>query len=232
MSEWTKTEINLLKKKYPQMGTKIIMFLPNRTIESIEHKVRRLGIKYTGGLHPDGPSGYLDIETSGLQGDFNFMYCWWIKVAGEEKYYHAEIKAEEIHNGTLDKRIVEQLVETLKLFKRIYTFYGTNFDIPMARTRALYHGLDFIPYGLLEHKDVYYMARSLLRIHSKRLESVCDLLGIKGKTHLEPRYWVMANTGNSEAINYISEHNRLDVIILEKAHRKLQEYQAGTRRFM
>ena len=230
MSEWLKTEYKVLKKYYPVLGTKSTKFLPDRTIDSIEHRARRLGIKYT--PIGEGPVGFLDIETSGLQADFNFMFSWSIKTADKKEIFSSVITLEELRNGELDKRIVKELIKTIYNYKRIYTYYGTLFDIPFIRTRALYHKLEFIPYGLVQHKDVYYLARRILRIHSKRLESVCSLLGIKGKTHLEPRIWVMANTGNAKALKYILEHNKADVIILEKAYKRLQTYEGRTRRFI
>ena len=228
--EWTKKEDAILKKYYVVLGTKCIKFLNNRTIDAIEHRARRLGIKYM--PIGEGPVGYLDIESSGLQGDFNFMISWCIKIADKDEIRCACITPEEIFNGNLDKRIVKELIDTLYEYRRIYTYYGSIFDIPMCRTRALYHKLNFIPYGLVEHKDVYYLARRTLRIHSKRLESVCSLLGIKGKTHLQPRIWVMATSGNQKALNYILEHNKKDVVILEKAYKKLQIYEGRTRRFI
>jgi uncharacterized protein YprB with RNaseH-like and TPR domain len=230
MSEWTKEEDKILKKFYPVLGTKTIMFLKDRTIDSIEHRARRLDISY----NPvgDGKCGFFDIETSGLQGDFNFMYSWYIKTANIEEYRHAAITAEEIRNGTLDRRIVQELIQALPEYKKIFGFYSTKFDMPMSRTRALYHGLDFVPYGLIIHKDVYYLAKRVLKIHSTRLESVSDLLQIKGKTHLDPRTWVMANAGNKEALDYIAEHNKADVILLEKVYKKLMEYEGRTRRFI
>lgn len=228
---WTKEEEKLLKKHYPQLGPyKTRLFLESRSYDAIEKKARKLGIKY----NPigEGKVGYLDIETSGLQGDFNFMYSWYIKTANEEEYEYAIVTGEEIANGTLDERIVKELIKSVVKYKTIYTFYGTRFDISFSRTRALYHGLEFIPYGLVQHKDLYYLVRRILRIHSNRLESVADLLGIKGKTHLEPRIWVMANTGNPDALQYILDHNKADVILLEKVHKKLMDYEARTRRYI
>jgi uncharacterized protein YprB with RNaseH-like and TPR domain len=230
MSEWLKTEDKVLKKYYPVLGTKSAKFLTGRSIDAIEHRARRLGIKYT--PIGEGPVGFLDIETSGLQADFNFMFSWSIKTADSKEIISAVITPEELHTGILDKRIIKELIKVMYNYKRIYTYYGTLFDIPFIRTRALYHKLEFIPYGLVQHKDVYYLARRILRIHSKRLQSVCGLLGIKGKTHLEPRIWVMANTGNPKALKYILEHNKADVIILERAYKKLQTYEGRTRRFI
>ena len=228
--EWTKEQEKILKKYYPTIGTKVQMFLPDKTLNAIDHKVRNLGIKY--GLVQEGLAGYFDIESSGLRADFAIMYTWYIKVAGEDKFYHGQITQEELMSGEGDKNLLIKLIDTLKLFKRIYTYYGTRFDIPFTRSRCLSHGLDFLPYGLVEHKDIYYLARRVLCIHSNRLECVCDLLGIVGKNHLEPKVWIAANTGKKEAIDYIAGHNKLDVIILEKVHKRLQEYELNPRRFM
>ncbi|WP_424606861.1 ribonuclease H-like domain-containing protein [Caldisericum exile] len=230
MNNWTSEEIKILEKHYPKIGIKVKMFLPHRTPESIEHKARRLGIKY----NPlgEGKAGYLDIETTGLQGDFNYMLSWCIKTANKDEVKFGLVKSEEQVNGTLDKRITKELIEALKEYNVIYTFYGTRFDVAFLRTRALYHDIEFVPYGLIQHRDLYYLVRRILKIHRNRLENVADLLGIKGKTHLEPRIWIRANSGDSEALKYILEHNKADVILLEKVHKKLKNYEAQTRRYL
>ena len=228
--EWSKQELKILKSKYPQLGSKCIDFLENRTIDAIEHEARRQGIKYS--PVGEGRAGYLDIESSGLQGDFNFMLTWCIKEANSDNVYWSAITPNEIKNGILDKRIIKELIRTLKGFKTIYTFYGTNFDIKFARTRALYHGLDFVPYGLVQHKDLYYLVKRILRIHSNRLESTADLLDISGKTHLHPRIWVQATGGNPKAIGYILDHNVADVKLLEAVHKKLMDYEGRTKKYV
>jgi uncharacterized protein YprB with RNaseH-like and TPR domain len=229
-NEWTKDEIKILQKYYPALGSRMQDFLPQRTPSSIGHKASRLGLRFQD--LAQGKVGFLDIESSGLQGDFGFMYSWCVKTMGDSELHYGLITADEIRSGVLDKRIIEELVETLKQYKRIYTYYGSRFDVPFARTRALAHGLEFVPYGLVQHKDIWFLARRVLKLHRNRLENVCDLLGIKGKTHLEPHIWVMANTGNTESLKYILEHNMADVEILEKVYRKLQEYEAISRRYM
>ena len=230
MKKWTKEEDRILEKFYPTMGTKIIRHFEGRTIDSVEHRARRLHVKFipTG----EGPTGFLDIESNGLQGDFNYMLTWAIKTANKEEIFYGAISAEDILSGEFDKRITQELIDTMQKYKRIYTYYGTMFDIPFARARALAHKLTFVPYGIIEHKDIYYLARRVLRIHRKRLETVCDLLGIKGKTHIDPKLWMMANSGDKRAIKYILEHNIADVKILELAYRKLQPYEGRTRRFI
>jgi len=228
--KWTKEEDVILKKHYVVLGTKCIKFLNNRTIDAIEHRARRLGIRYT--PFGEGKAGYLDIETTGLQADFQFILTWCIKTANEDEIKYGIVTKDELRNGTLDKRIIKELINTIQEYSTIYTFYGSRFDLAFARTRALYHHLDFIPYGLIQHKDLYYLVRRILRIHRNRLESVADLLGIKGKTHLAPRIWVKANSGDEQALKYILKHNIADVILLEKVHKKLRDYESKTRRFV
>ena len=227
---WTKDEIKILQKYYPAIGARVKDFLSNRSESSLRHKASRLGIPYKDLAM--GKVGFFDIESSQLQADFGFMYSWYIKTLGEEEYFHAVVTQDEIREGILDKRIVEELVEALRQYKRIYTFYGSRFDLPFCRTRALVHKLKFVPYGLVEHRDLWYLVRRILKLHRNRLECVCDALDIKGKTHLEPKTWVLANTGNAGALEYIAEHNRMDVIILERVFNRLQEFEAKTRRYM
>ena len=180
-----------------------------------------------------GKVGFFDIESTGLSADFSWMISWYIKTLGEDEYYHGVVTPEEIREGILDKRIVEELVEALKKYKRIYSYYGSRFDVPYCRTRALAQGLVFVPYGLVEHRDLWYLARRILKIHRNRLENVCEILGIEGKTHLKPLVWIRANTGDQGSLEYIEDHNRMDVIILEKVFKKIQEFEArNARRYM
>jgi len=227
---WSKDEIKILQKFYPAIGTRVKEFLPERSESSLSHKASRMGIHFKD--LAVGKVGFFDIESSGLNADFGWMYSWYIKTLGEEEYFHAVVTQDEIRDGILDERIIVELVEALKKYKRIYTFYGSRFDIPFSRTRALAHNLKFVPYGLVEHRDLWYLARRILKLHRRRLDNVCDILSIKGKTHLEPKTWIMANTGNTDALKYILEHNRMDVIILEKVYKRLAEFEAKSRRYM
>jgi uncharacterized protein YprB with RNaseH-like and TPR domain len=167
---------------------------------------------------------FFDIETTGLQGNWDFMLTYSIKPEGEDEVIYGTITKKEIDEGTFDKRIVKECIDALMKFDRVYTYYGTKFDIPFLRTRALELGLDFPIYGSLSHKDVYYIARYKMKLHSNRLETVCDLLGIKGKTHQNPATWRLAKGGNKKALEEILEHNKADTIILEMVYNKLKNF--------
>jgi uncharacterized protein YprB with RNaseH-like and TPR domain len=234
MKKWSKKEITTLQSLYPVMGYNVCILFPKRTKAAVLRKAELLNLKVNKKLEQlqEDRIGYLDIEASQLKANFGIMYSWYIKVQGKNEFYSAHITREELLDGTLDKRVVQELVDTLKHFTLIYTYYGSRFDIPFVRTRALIHNIEFIPRGIVQHRDLYYLARRVLCLHSKRLEVVCSAFGIKGKTHLEERFWVRANTGDPESIEYICKHNKADVVILEKAHLRLAPFESMGRRWL
>jgi intein/homing endonuclease len=171
-------------------------------------------------------------HNSQLSADFGIVYSWTIKEAGTNHYDSALITREELLDGTLDKRLIQEFLEKVKRYTKLITYYGSKFDIPYLRTRALIHGLGFIPYGEIVHEDLYYSVKSKLRIHRNRLETACDTMGIEGKTHIKPMYWIRAGTGDEKSLDYIHKHNIADTMILEKLHEKLVEYGARTQRWL
>ena len=174
--------------------------------------------------------GFLDIETSNLQADFGIVLSYAIKKADCKKIYSRVITKDELMNGTLDKEVVRQCIEDMSKFDVIISYFGSRFDIPFLRSRALYWKLEFPKYGYIKHKDVYYMVKNRLRLHRNRLEDACRLLGISGKTHLDGTYWVKALTGDKKSLRYILDHNKRDVILLEQVYNKLNVYARETKR--
>jgi len=174
--------------------------------------------------------GFFDIEVSNLHADFGIVLSYAIKVENKRKIYCGVISPEDLRNGTLDRNVVKQCIEDLSKFDEIVTYNGTRFDIPYIRSRALFWGFEFPKYGYIKHKDAYYMVRNRLRIHRNKLEDACRLLGIKGKTHLDGVIWTKALTGDEKALKYVLDHNKKDVIILEKLYHVLEPYVKEVRR--
>ena len=125
---------------------------------------------------------------------------------------------------------MKSLLNALRRFDIIYTYYGTKFDVPFVRTRALRWNLPFPFFQQIYHNDLYYSVRNKTKIVSNRLESITKFLGIEGKTKLEHEYWIRAMYGEAKALKYIREHNIKDVEILEKLHERLRPYIQMTRR--
>lgn len=174
--------------------------------------------------------GYLDIETSQLNAKFGIIYSWAIKVKGEDTVLWDSISKEDYESGHIDKRVVSSAISALDNFDVIYTYYGTKFDIPFLRTRAMKWKLRFPFHKQLYHQDLYYSVRNKMKLESNRLKSACAFLGIKGKTELAQDYWIRAMYGDLKALRYIVNHNVKDVEILEKLHERIRPYIQFTQR--
>ena len=169
--------------------------------------------------------GYLDIETTNLQASYGIILCWCIYDAKNDIMHEGQITADDLASVHLDKRITQELIDCMRRFDRVYTFYGTKFDLPFIRTRAIVHGLDFPIFQTLFHKDVYYIVRNKFRLHSNKLVVACEvLLGKSDKTRITPDYWTRALMGHKESLDYILQHCRNDVTDLCKLHRKVEDY--------
>lgn len=171
--------------------------------------------------------GYLDIETTGFEANYHHILTYVIKTGGKDEFCEGTIKKSELEDFTFDKRLMQDFIRDLCKYNIVYTYYGTKFDIPFVRSRALFHKLEFPIFGIVQHKDVYYMVKRLLKLHANRLEHATKFLGIPGKDHVEGDIWMKARLGNPDALAYVLRHNRKDCITLEKLHRRLQPYDKG-----
>ena len=172
---------------------------------------------------------FLDVETTDFKANIGFMLSWALKYR-DGTLKHDIITQKEIFDGKYDKRIVKSLLDELRNVDIVSTYYGTGFDVPYLRTRALYWGYVFPAYGSIFHFDVYYRVRRLLRLHRNSLDASTKFLGIKGKTPIDISVWNEARYGRSQALKKVLEHNDADVMILEQIFNKLEDYSKWTRK--
>jgi uncharacterized protein YprB with RNaseH-like and TPR domain len=92
------------------------------------------------------------------------------------------------------------------------------------------HGLSFPEYGSIFTIDCWKWSKRNMKLHSHRLEAVAQHLGVNSKTKLEPDTWSRGTMGDLKAIDRIFEHNKQDVITLEKVYHVLKPYSSGARR--
>jgi uncharacterized protein YprB with RNaseH-like and TPR domain len=177
--------------------------------------------------------GYLDIESDGLKSDFSTMLSYCIKERGGAIYSNV-ITKEELFNGVTDSRLVQDLINEMNGFDILVTYYGTGFDIPYIRSKAMHYGYDFPGYEKvvqfngntaktvlipsIYHWDLYYVVKSKMNLSRKSLDNACQYLGIKGKTPLDKDSWRLAKYGDEKALKGVLEHNEGDVVILEELH--------------
>lgn len=245
---WTQPELDLFTKYFRSnwreltLFQRIIALNPQRTYESMTRQLRRM--KSSGWTKSKSDAlnklriGYLDIESSNLNADFGYMLSWCIKTRGKNEILEACINKKEIFDGILDRRILEELLKALDQYDVLYTHWGADrrFDLPFIRTRAFRHGLERrLPVrGEKFIMDTWPIARNKLRLHSNRLDSIAQAVGIKNvkKTPLDASVWVPAALGDEKALNYVLTHNRHDVLILERVHKKLELIENATYRSM
>jgi len=233
---WTDEEVVILhqyektNKSAFQLYQEIRIAGYDRTYKAVTRKIESLGFRkpkrYKTGHELS--IGYLDIESTGFSANIDLMLSWCIKGRGVKKVAGDVIEREEIMSNKQDKRITQSLVDEMNKYDVIFTYYGTRFDIPFIRTRALYHGIDFPMYRQKSHKDLYYVVKSKLKLHRSSLMAATEFFGIDGKTRIKPEYWQKARWGDKKSLKYVYEHNIADVEILEDLHRKLEDYAPPT----
>ena len=180
---------------------------------------------------PQEKTCIFDIETSNLDANFGLLLVWGIKEYGTNNIYQGAISKADLKSKALDKRLIKECVDELGKYAVVITYFGTGFDLPWIRSKALHYGLDFPPYGSLRHIDLFYIVRSRLKLNRGSLDNACNYLGIKGKTRIEWENWLLAMTqANKEAVADILDHNKKDLIITEKLFDVLKPYAKIIRR--
>jgi uncharacterized protein YprB with RNaseH-like and TPR domain len=230
--KWSEDEVRIIDQYDRTAKSAFVLYQEmrkagyNRTYKAVTRKIESMGLRkptrYTTGH--EITIGYLDIESTGFSANIDVMLSWCIKGRGEKKVAGACITREELMSNKSDSRIVELLVEEMNKYDVIFTYYGTRFDIPFIRTRALYHGTYFPMYRQKSHKDLYYVVKSKLKLHRSSLMAATEFFGIDGKTRIKPEYWQKARWGDKKSLKYVYEHNIADVEILEDLHRKLEDF--------
>lgn len=106
--------------------------------------------------------------------------------------------------------------------------HNTNYDVPMLRTRMLFHGID--PFPKLKHLDMYYTIRRTVNLERRRMVNVNELLNRRlsnapEKTRIGISEWTEALYARSkEAIDYIIDHCVRDVEILNNIVIQFDKY--------
>jgi uncharacterized protein YprB with RNaseH-like and TPR domain len=157
------------------------------------------------------------------------MLSWAIKEKGGDTYYDVITKSDIFDRNIRDRRIVISLLEELKKYSVVCTYYGTNFDLPFLRAKALHYGLEGLEYGTAFHLDLYFTIKSKFALSRKSLAVATEYFGIPGKTPLDHNIWYNAQYGEPEELKMVLEHNIADVEITEKLHDKIVPYRKWLR---
>jgi len=175
--------------------------------------------------------GFLDIETSNLKPAFGIVFCWCIKDRDTGVVHYDTVTKKDLYSKAEDRRVVETCIATMKNYDRVVTHYGTYFDLPFLRTKAIIHGLEFPKYKEIYHTDVYAMAKKLVCMHSYRQNIIAETLFNETiKTRINHSYWRKAMQGSKSAMEYILDHCIKDVDELQNNYEALIEYTNSVKR--
>jgi DNA polymerase elongation subunit (family B) len=181
--------------------------------------------------------GILDIEVSNLDADWNSQMLTWCIKDKDGPTYSDYITKEELFNGTMDKRLIQSLLDRLANYKIIIGYYSNGFDIPYIRTKCLHYDLEFPGYELVEKRnggtkyvpkliswDLYPVVKYKLKLSRRSLDSATSYLNIPGKTPIGKEAWAKGAYGDPESIQLILSHNIADCEITDQLHTKLTNF--------
>lgn len=163
---------------------------------------------------------FFDIEASGLVADFAMMLCCGFKFLHEKKPFVIDIEQYPGKKPTDDSKLVAKVADIINSADVIVSYYGNRFDIPFINTRLLKSDRKkLIALPDASHVDLWRTARYKLKLHSNRLASVIDFLELNNKkTPVKGPQWLDAMAQDRNALKYIVDHCKADVLALEEAY--------------
>jgi len=186
--------------------------------------------------------GYLDIETSGLTANFDYMICWAMVVRDidtgkTEKVRGSWITPEDLvlarkerDADSIDRRILIELMEDIEDIDCLigHWFIGKHrHDIPFIRTRCAINKVTGFPHHrMIRYGDTQRWGSLIHRLSSNGLAMIGDAYGVSTKkTHIKTKEWKNAIMfADKKAVGYVYDHNVKDVWLTYKIHKHMEEY--------
>ncbi len=162
---------------------------------------------------------FFDIEAGGLKSNVDQILCAAFKPYGGKPYVFDRKLA-----GENDLQMCLAIRNELEKYDHIVTYYGLGYDMPFISGRLLKYGHKPLTRKL--HTDCYRLAKKIFKwtVVSKRLVSICELIGVKGKTRVDFALWEEMKystiKGRQAALKQAVEHCSWDVVTLEEAYDK------------
>jgi len=184
--------------------------------------------------------GYLDIETSGLNADFDIMLSWanCIRDVNTNKT-HIEFDFVEREDfdyaykkknaDLVDRNITGTVLDSMEQCDLLigHWFIGKHrHDIPFIRSRCVINQVKGFPHHKqIKYGDTQKWSSQLYRLHNFGLDTVARMFDLSvTKTRLDGKTWKNACMGIKKDIEYIVDHNIKDVKITHQVHRGIEEY--------
>jgi uncharacterized protein YprB with RNaseH-like and TPR domain len=166
---------------------------------------------------------FFDIEAEDLDADYGIMFNWCLIDEDGKKYEDAitlaDINKYKSNNREIqpkeDTRIVQHLINVMTQYTKVVAHYGSRYDLPFLRTRAVICGIDFPAYGMLFQADTWMMLKNKFCLRKNTLENGCrQLVGKTRKDHLSLSIKHGCLRGEKWAIDISKKHCEKDVLDL------------------
>lgn len=194
--------------------------------------------RYFQSEYPDVPEIYiLDIETLPLEvyswgvykqriNPDNVIRDWCLLSYSAKRLFSPKVTGRILTPAEAtkrdDKKLTEEISQILNNADIIIAHNGKSFDIPKINNRLLMHDIrPPSPYQVIDTKDA---AAKALGFTSNKLDYIAKKLGLGQKKHTDFDLWVQCSNGNKEALQYMLEYNKEDVILLEDVYVKLRPW--------
>lgn len=129
-----------------------------------------------------GTLAFVDIEATGLRGDYNSILVVSIKPYGKKAYSF------NIKQAGNDQKVVKDVKDELEGYDAWVTYYGKGFDLPMLNTRLLKWGS--LPIAKKPHIDMYFTLKyNLLTARKSQGHLLSFLETPEEKMSVSPNTW-------------------------------------------
>lgn len=164
-----------------------------------------------------------DIESTHLKADWATILC-----IGWKWYGAPEVQVPSLmdYKGwnkdvTDDSKLLKDFHDVLMEADMLVTYFGKGFDIKMVQSKFLEYGLPVLPN--IPHVDLFFTVKSGMTLTRKSLDNVSRYLNLENeKSYVSGKIWKKAMAGDRESINYVIEHCKADVLVLEELYTKLR----------
>lgn len=164
-----------------------------------------------------------DIEATNLGADFGYTICIAWKELGKPPKL-LTIADYELHDREPwnDSELLKEFSEIWNTADVMVSYYGKGFDFGFLNARLMSNNLPPLS-EVTPHVDLYFVVRRVLKLSSRSMGNVGELLELEERKMYAPRkLWVKAQTGHIPSIRELGRRCKSDVVLLEGAYMKLR----------
>ena len=172
--------------------------------------------------------GVFDIESTGLTGDFSCILCAVIKPYGRGSEQIFKIDLDKRDMLAAEKDLLLEFLPVLTSFDGLAGYYSTRFDMPLIRTRCMFHGIPAPK--KIKHFDAYFTIRRTVNPSTRRMDRIAEINrltddSLPEKSKLGVKEWTGATfRRDQESLDYIVDHCVRDVYVLESIINKYMDF--------